>query len=1095
MLRLLFPITLHASRVTFPIFITALLLPLLTSCHNKTEENPGESPLQIIPIPREVHQAPDQPDHSLARGAREAVLVLPQDATERMRIAAREINLRLEDLGAPPLRISECGLRIEDRRATTGLSSTPQSEIRNPKSAIRNQTRIVLSLAGPADSQVPDAEQGYWIDSRDKRLVRLVGRDEQGLLWAAVTFRRMLVKGADGRIMLLSAEIRDWPDFAMRMMNRFIAYHRDHTERGLFAALQRGDDEALQYANNYVADSQAVVDFLVRLKHNVTWLPLYGLPTRLDDLSREIGGVGRAAAFLATLRAVTRYAQARGMAVCDIQMTNIGTSPEDDADPEVRRCVFHKSHKKYFCWSQDARSRRKAEETAKLYAAAGYSMVALHTVDGGGYADPALWNARCAECKARWGDDRAAADAHLYALWRDAFARLAPTTTLTAIQYPYDASILLQEDHANVDSVKAYWSKLCKSLPKDADFSVCVRENIQPAIAAFCRIFDTRPVLVYWMTDTMPDDHRWDPLFTSRVRFAQTFRRAGRRDWIFAYSSSCRPMTAIAGAQYLWDADSPGAGLWPGGIDVDRDGAEPAAFFDEMLPKFAAELFGPEAAPWLLDTFKGCISPSYCLLPTEVARMCGTANTVARMQQQYDALVRASGGLERLWQRLETGRQDVLRPGSEAVFYGLSEQVARARVWASYHLARMRAAEALRLGEPTAGTIADLEAAIRRVRADAAVADRMNARLRGKPTAGKADLNRWLRKEIKERYDDTAYERRIEELRRLRRLVDGRAVEPRDTGGLPVLPDDGQGVVLRGKGATRLSLVPYPTQGGSRSAIQVEGLTQPWHDGFSVGFPPVDVAEVAKRVPGAPRAGERSGDGRGVLRFYINGGGTGGQQLTFWLYARNASGDSPKPDEKDLMWVDLADYVAIDDLEATWQLVSIPLDRLLRKGYTTVVGFGMNDATQDEVCGPAWIDTMYVTADRPAVEREVAVQKPPEQAPATQARVLAIGVQPSTFVGCPELATGADGMQSRLLLGLKLVGDGSLSDVRITLRFLAPDGALLRSQTAVSAARLRTPWWSPSLRFDLGRLVPSARIEMTLSSREAHGTGSVVVRW
>jgi len=122
------------------------------------------------------------------------------------------------------------------------------------------------------------------------------------------------------------------------------------------------------------------------------------------------------------------------------------------------------------------------------------------------------------------------------------------------------------------------------------------------------------------------------------------------------------------------------------------------------------------------------------------------------------------------------------------------------------------------------------------------------------------------------------------------------------------------------------------------------------------------------------------------------------------------------------------------------------------------------------------------------MEWHVDVQPPPEQPAATEARVLAVGVQPSTFIG-------ASGPESRLMLGLKLLGNGSLTDVRIALRLLAPDGSVVWTVPVVSAPRLRTPWWSQSVRCDLGRLVPTARLEMALSSKEVNETGAIQVKW
>jgi len=1027
-----------------------LLLALVPACRKARETEPA--PLHILPTPRELERGPDQP-------LGEALLVLPSEPSDRVVAAAEEIHQRLRELRGAPLKTAPAG---------------------SPEATAWRGRRIELALAAAGDATVPEAPQGHWLDTTDAARTRLVGRDEQGLVWAAMTFRRLLRKDADGRLILAGARVRDWPDFPLRAMNRLSSFHRERTEHGLLEAMKRSRSEPGRYADAYIHDAKRTVDFLARLKLNLVWLPLAGVPTQFDALARELDGADRAELFLATLHRVTSYAQARGLAVCDVLSTAVGTSPEDDDDLQATRCVRNPSQRRYYCWTQDERSRHKAEQTALLLGKAGYTMAVVQLPDGGGYANPGYWDARCKLC--RWSTDRAVADAHLFALWHEACRKHAPTVTLAALQHPSDPAILLQPDDPCYEHMRGYWTDLHKLLPTDPPVAVCVRESAQPAVALFTKLFPGRPILVPWMVDATSGDHNWCPLYADRARFAKTFHEPGRTTWVLGSSSSCAPLAAAAAAQYLWNPEAPGAAPWPGDLDIERDSVGAS----ESLASFATEAFGRKAAPWLLDAFRGGISPSYCLMPSDVARVAETPNTAARMRQQYEALVRASGGLERLWQRWEAGERRLVLPDSAPYFCGLSEQVLRSRAWASYHLARLRVAEGLRNGEPPDALAAELDGATRRVEADAALATRMSLRVANRPRAGKAEHVRWFAKSLRTRYDDTAYGRLTDDLQRLLALLKGRMTELRESSdadppSLPLLPDDGEGLTLRGKGSTKVSVVSYPTQGSSGTAIQAEGLTQPWHDGFSVGFPPVDISRHLKA--------------NGVLRFYINGGGAGDQQLTVWLYARDdrgaaapVAGNGRPPEAKGWPWVSLPDYVAVDDLEATWQLVTIPLDRLLPRGYTQVTGFGMNDATPGEVCGPLWLDTMYVAAPGEPVEATAAVQEPPAQPPATEAHVLAYGVQPTAYV------TG-NGMANRLLLALKVMGNGTLSHVRITLRFLTPEGKLIASHQAVAAERIRTPWWSASLRYDLGVLLPEVRVEMALTSKEVNGTGSVVVRW
>jgi len=999
-----------------------------------------------VPAPRQFELSGEQP-------LGPAVLVVPGTPSDLVLSAAEEINLRLRELGHPPLRVVSAG---------------------SPDEAAFAGRRIELAIAPGAAQGRP---QGYAIDSTGPTRVRLVGRDAQGLLWAAVTLRRLLQADPGGRPTLTSAIVNDWPDFPLRMVNPLTRYPRERTEAGLLDALRRRPDEPGRYADAYAHETKAALDFLVRLKLNLAWLPLGGVPHTLDALEAAAGTREKAELFLAALRRVTDYARARGVTVCEAVPCDVGVSPADDTDPEVSRCARHHTTRRYYCWSLDDRIRRRAEQAARLLGQAGYGLVLLQLPDTR-YADANLWERRCQACRTRWGEDRATADAHLLNLWHRVFRQHAPAVSLLAVPSPADPGILLHPDHPTHDRLRAYWASLHEHLDAPQSFAVAVRESAQPAIEAFSRLVKPRPLYVLWNTDSTAGDDAWCPLFSSRARHAVTFARAGRMAGVLATSTSCSLLAAAAGAQYLWNADSPGAEPWAGDLNVERDGSEPAAFFGAALPPLLAAAYGDKAGPALAEVFLGCVSPSYCALPGDVARLAETANSASRMRQQYAALVRASASLERVWQRFETGERQLIYTDAAPSFYGLTEQVAHARVWASYHSVHLGVAEALRAGRSRRAIAAELSDAIPRVAADAATGRRLVARVAARPRAGAAEPSHWVARSLRALDSSEAEAALVGRLERLLKLVRGASVELREPlaaapEALPLLPEAAEALTLRGKGAAHLSLVHYPTQGGGGSAIQIEGFTQPWQDGAAVGFPAADVTRYA----GAASA----------LRFYINGGGAGGQQLTFWLYARGAGGD-PAPSDAKWPYVSLADYVAVDDLEATWQLVSIPLDRLLPRGYTQVTGFGLNNATYGEVCGPVWIDTMYVAPDAKPVEVEVPVQEPPAQPPATEARVLAVGVQPTT-------AMAADGPVSRLMLALKVVGNGALSNVRIVLRVIDPDGAELLTREAAVAERMRTPWWSPSIRCHLPRLVPKCRLEMTLASDEVRGTGAVEITW
>jgi len=68
----------------------------------------------------------------------------------------------------------------------------------------------------------PDEIQGYAIDVRPKAdgggVVLLAGHDPEGAMYACVTFARML-SAAEGNLLVLPAQVRDWPDFKLRVLD------------------------------------------------------------------------------------------------------------------------------------------------------------------------------------------------------------------------------------------------------------------------------------------------------------------------------------------------------------------------------------------------------------------------------------------------------------------------------------------------------------------------------------------------------------------------------------------------------------------------------------------------------------------------------------------------------------------------------------------------------------------------------------------------------------------------------------------------------------------------------------------------------------
>ncbi|MBN1670073.1 MAG: hypothetical protein JXR37_03525 [Kiritimatiellae bacterium] len=995
-----------------PIVLTVALASLLLG-----PAQAATTPLKIIPVPREITRTPDQP-------LGPAAIVLPGNAPAKYAIATSEINLRLEDLGAKPLPVLQAGSHEE--RAFSGR-------------------RIVLAVTPNArPDDLPAQGEGYAIDSTRPGIVTLTGRDEQGMLWAAVTFRRMLVKGQDAPVSLLGAKIRDWPDFPYRSVGR---YH-----------WQKEDERA-----------KGIIDRLFRLKLNVIIVPRTPADS-YEELVKKLGGQDAAERYCRQVKDASDYAWARGIACMRLQSSHWGKAPADKDDPMAGRCVQHRRTREYFCWSLDAHNRRRAEGLAKLAALTGVRARFVHAHDGGGYNNPGGWHDRCTSCKERFGNDHAAADTHVFGIWRKAFEQYGPKPNLfSAVQYPYLASVLAKPDDPYYDETVRYWRDLNKRL--DPGIAVCVRENRVEDIRKFYEIFDGRPVLVFWMFG----DERWGPMFSARIATAKTFLRPGGAPVRMMAPDRDMHLRFPAGAQYMWNANTPGAFDYPGGIRLDRDATEPSVLYAEWVPKFAAEWYGEAVGRDLADMFRGSISLSYALEPGAVATLSGQPNTAARMQQQYEAAKQGFAGLERVWARIEAGERDLIRPDALGDFHRLSEQAGRILAYTSYHLARLRFEEGQRDMKPNRELAAELAAALDRVKADNATAKRMDARIEGKE---KSRLTLLCERRVaaqKTLYENPDYDGHIQRLRELWEIAQaGKVTErrepPQNAGSVRWLMQDGDGVQLTAKADTKACLVSYPTQGGSGKAIQLDNLSTIYKDGASFTFPPVNIGDYREK--------------RGRLRFYVNGGGSGGHEFTFWLHGRdpNEAGNEPKTAD----YGRLSDYVTVDGLEATWQLVDVPLGKVLARGQTEVSGFRLNYA-QNGRQGPFWIDSMYVCLPADPVAAQVPVQERSSR-PATWAKIEPLRVRPREFVG-------EAGTESRIELLLRLTGDGKLSDARIALRFLDENGIPFFSHELIRARELRTPRWFEPLSLDLGRECTKATVEMIIRSRELSKTFTTEAVW
>ena len=255
----------------------------------------------LIPYPRELAASGDPIPLD---GFHILIGRLPQ-----ARIAAAEINQRIESLGAKTLPIGELGSELPGENLIIITSCDA------PVAALK-------SLPGQAVTPPNPGEQGYVIRPEKQNdgsfRLWLVGSDALGTLYAAVTTRQ-LIQPSGQSLTLRPATITDWPDYKKRQLGQPMSEPR----RGLWYALRQLEkqgklDEARETSRRWIARKRAHYDWMLRAKINWAWS---GLFIKEND-TPENSVIARAA-----LKEVNDYGLQRGIRTMVTGTTSIGNFP------------------------------------------------------------------------------------------------------------------------------------------------------------------------------------------------------------------------------------------------------------------------------------------------------------------------------------------------------------------------------------------------------------------------------------------------------------------------------------------------------------------------------------------------------------------------------------------------------------------------------------------------------------------------------------------------------------------------------------------------------------------------------------------------
>jgi len=293
----------------------------------------------------------------------------------------------------------------------------------------------------PAD--IPDFYQGYVIKTLEesgKRTYVLAGKDHAGLLYAAVTFCKLITAESEA-LVLPGVQASDWPDMRFRKVGGLLNTYRQN----------------FMFSNEKsTASAKEFIDWLLDHKINMANVNLGGW----DQLYFPYDEDGKK-----WLREVCAYAQERGVYLMRWTHSAVGDKVDnkDDAAFKDWACVEHLGF--YYCWSNDDLLRKRAQKLAQHLKDMGLSGVFIHSVDTGN----SKWQDRCPKCRERFGDDRFSGDAHVFNIYRDEIRKSFPEMPVIIVPRPY---------HSSVDDIRHVESGEMKSRDDLKRFAQMLREDV-----------------------------------------------------------------------------------------------------------------------------------------------------------------------------------------------------------------------------------------------------------------------------------------------------------------------------------------------------------------------------------------------------------------------------------------------------------------------------------------------------------------------------------------------------------------------------------------------------------------------------------------
>lgn len=486
------------SGLKSPLIIAVLLISGCCGASDKPRETIKSPPVpewgnlgvvDIVPCPKRIKIG-----EAKLPLANLSIRYLP-DADGRLKTGAEEIKGRIKTLGGLEPEISQCEVKAVAKNLTGPAIIIGYGKENLP-------FKDIPSIYQGVD--VWNEEQGYVIDVKKvdgSDVVVVWGTDANGALYGCITLAQLIGGNQKDGIYVREANVIDWPDFKYRM---------GHGAR-----------------INDLDSAKRQIDWFLRYKFNMF---------QVFESERSKWPV---------LKEAHAYARERGISISHFRLLSIGSVKENAGDPRFKGALQYNGD--YYCWSRDELLDERIKELQQFVKETGADNMGLHCLDSydGG------WPERCDKCRARFGDDRAAADAHVINRVTRGLRAANKDIILYFITQPYGLDLNLPGNA----KYKDYYQRLTKLIPVDI-FLVATGYDHDEALSWHATV--KQPV-VRWQNGATTGIGRYfdsTPCYFGGVFFPDRKDMAflNERDPFFDGN-----IIHLVGMEYEWNTQSPGA--------------------------------------------------------------------------------------------------------------------------------------------------------------------------------------------------------------------------------------------------------------------------------------------------------------------------------------------------------------------------------------------------------------------------------------------------------------------------------------------------------------------------------------------------------